>query len=157
VRKFGPQSRRAQIGSNGYAVLFRSPVDQSRATARPRPLPRPTAVSIGKPLLRSQSRPDIAVRQRQVLIVLSAALAVPVLIALVTGSVVTWWVVVALLPVVCAYLAGLFRARRVMAEREINSAFFGGTPAVARLEDVFSARPNPGREELRAVSAGSRR
>jgi hypothetical protein len=63
------------------------------------------------------------------------------LVALVTGSAAAWWVTLAVLPVVCAYVAVLFRTRRRMAEREINLAFFGSSNrAMAGLEDVFAAR-----------------
>jgi len=87
--------------------------------------------------------------------VLFVALAVPLALALLTGSTVAWWVVLALLPLTCAYLAVLFRTRRLMAEREINVAFFGGPDRVETgLEDVFTARYTQDVEELRAVSAG---
>ena len=89
------------------------------------------------------------------LTVLLSALAVPTLVALVTGAAVAWWVVVALLPLVCAYLAVLFRTRRIMAEREINVAFFGGTERTdATLEELFPNRSGYMADELGAVSAG---
>jgi len=91
-----------------------------------------------------------------VLTVLLGALMAPALVALATGSVAAWWVVVALLPLVCAYLAVLFRARRVMAEKEINVAFIGPVRRVpAGLEDVFSA--NRGPDQLDQVAVGRAR
>ena len=66
-------------------------------------------------------------------------LAVPLVIALATGWAAAWWVVVAMLPVLGAYVAILVRARRLMAEREIDVAFFGPAGrAGSGLEDVFS-------------------
>jgi hypothetical protein len=69
------------------------------------------------------------------------ALAVPAAIGLATGSSAAWWVFVALLPVVCVYLAILFRTRRLMAEREMNLAFLGPLNRGGRsADDGFSLR-----------------
>jgi hypothetical protein len=79
------------------------------------------------------------------------AISVPALVALATGSMTAWWVVVAMLPFVSTYVAVLFRTRRRMAEREINVAFYGtagGT--LAGLEEMFTARDAP----LERVGAG---
>jgi len=104
---------------------------------------------------RSRSRARGAARRRRVLSVLFAALAVPLGLALWTGLAAAWWAVLALLPITCAYLAVLFRNRRLMAEREINLAFFVGPHrAEVGLEDVFSVRYPEELEELRAASAG---
>ncbi len=61
-----------------------------------------------------------------------AAIALPALVALATGSSTAWWVFVGMLPVLGVYLAVLFYARRVRAEREINVAFFGGQGEAGR-------------------------
>ena len=87
------------------------------------------------------------------LTVLLVALAIPVLLGLATGAAAAWWVAVCLLPVVCAYVAVLFRTRRLSAEREINVAFFGGPQrGEFGLDDVFASGYEA--EELRAASAG---
>jgi hypothetical protein len=68
-------------------------------------------------------------------------LAVPLVVALATGWAVAWWAVVALVPVMCTYVAILMRTRRVMAEREIDVAFFGPAGragSASGLEEVFS-------------------
>lgn len=80
------------------------------------------------------------------------ALAVPMLLALITGWTAAWWVVVVLLPLPSAYLAVLFRNRRLVAEREINVAFHGSSGmAEATLAELFSDpyEENPAR--LRAA------
>jgi hypothetical protein len=69
------------------------------------------------------------------------ALAVAAAIGLATGSSAAWWVFVALLPVVCVYLAVLFRTRRLMAEREMNLAFLGSVNRGGHSsDDGFSLR-----------------
>jgi hypothetical protein len=89
------------------------------------------------------------------LTILFAALAISVLVALVTGAAAAWWAVVALLPLECVYLFVLFRTRRLMAEREINLAFVGpGDRNNAALEDLFSGHSSHTDEELKAVGAG---
>ncbi len=86
-----------------------------------------------------------------------STLAVPLVVALVTGLSPAWWVVVALLPVLCAYLAILLRARRLMAEREIDVAFFGPAGRVAYgLEDVFSGAGEHGPFERMAAGGSFR-
>jgi hypothetical protein len=84
-------------------------------------------------------------------------LAVPLVVALATGWAAAWWVVVALLPVVMTYIAILVRARRLMAEREIDLAFFGPAGRVAHdLEEVFSGvGEHSPLERMAAGSAGS--
>jgi len=147
VRNYRLWPRRAQVGASGYAVLYTSPAGQ------PRPL-RITPAGPA-PVARSRSRARTVVRRRRVLTLLFAALAVPTLVALATGSAAAWWVVVALLPVACAYLFVLFRTRRIMAEREINVAFCGrGERTDATLEDLFPAHAQPMGDGLRAVSGG---
>lgn len=149
-------SRRAQAGSVGYATLYGVPTGPRpaavRGPARPgqavRGPARPgqaeravgaTPYRIPTPGARSRAR-SIA-RQRQVLAVLLVCLAIPALVAVATGSTAAWWVVLALLPLVCTYVAVLFRARRVQAEREFNVAFLGGSNvATMGLEEIFSAR-----------------
>jgi drug/metabolite transporter (DMT)-like permease len=139
VREYSLWSRRAPKGLNGYAALFSSPLD--RPTAAPR---------MAAPAARSR-RANASVRRRRVLSVMFAAVSVPALVALATGSMTAWWVVVAMLPFVTTYLAVLFRTRRRMAEREINVAFYGtagGT--IVGLEEMFTARDAP----LERVAAG---
>ena len=78
-------------------------------------------------------------RRRQVLTVMAVALAVPALAAVATGSTAAWWAVAVLLPLVCAYLAVLFHNRRLLAEREINSAFLGSADRTeATLAELFA-------------------
>ena len=146
MRKYSLSSRPARVGSSGFAVLY----------ASPRSVARTGAMAQGRIIAgHSRSRARAAARRRRVLSVLFIALAVPLALALFTGSTAAWWVVLALLPLTCAYLAVLFRTRRLMAEREINVAFFGGPDRVETgLEDVFSARYAHEVEELPAVSAG---
>jgi len=86
-----------------------------------------------------------------------STLAVPLVVALATGWSAAWWVVVALLPVLCAYVAILVRARRLMAEREIDVAFFGPSGRVAYgLEDVFSGPGEHGALERMAAGGSFR-
>jgi drug/metabolite transporter (DMT)-like permease len=88
--------------------------------------------------------------------VLFSALAAPVLVALATGSMAAWWVVVALLPFVTTYLAVLFRTKRRIAEREINSAFYGSAGGtIIGLEEMFAGRESP--LERVSASGGSSR
>ncbi len=138
---------------DGYAVLLssRAPFKASRPV---RPLNR-----TGLPAARSRARAGTIVRQRRVLSVILSTLAVPLIVALATGWAPAWWVVVALLPVLFTYVAILVRARRLMAEREINVAFFGPTGRVAHgLEDVFSGAVDHGPlERMAAGGAGSYR
>jgi hypothetical protein len=154
VRKYRFGSRNAPFSASGYAVLYSS--------TRPEPM-RPVALSRPLPVAgadlakvrRARSRAQAAARRRLVLTVLLFALAVPLLLALATGSTGAWWAVVALLPVVFAYLAVMFRARRLSAEREINVAFFGGPQrGEFGLDDMFPAAYAQEPAELRAVSAG---
>jgi hypothetical protein len=118
----------------GHAVLLSS--RPSFKASRPvRPFNRP-----GVPVARSKARAGTIARQRRVLSVMLLTLAVPLVVALATGWAVAWWAVVALVPVMCTYVAILMRTRRMMAEREIDVAFFGPAGrAPAGLEDVFSS------------------
>ena len=143
MRKDQIWSRRAQAGFKGYAALYpqaaeprRKPTVLSVRSQLPEPLvPAPARSG------RAKARADAAARQRLVLTVLFSALFLPALVALATGSSTAWWVVLAVLPFVCAYLAVLFRARRLQAEKEFNTAFLGGARlSAAGLEDIFSAR-----------------
>jgi hypothetical protein len=85
------------------------------------------------------------------------SLAVPLVVALATGWAAAWWVVVAMLPVLGAYVAILVRARRLMAEREIDVAFFGPAGRVAHgLEDVFSGAGEHGPFERMAAGGSFR-
>ena len=146
VRQYRLSARRSDVGTNAYAVLYQSPAAPFRRVATKSAGFRPVPVS------RSKSRARTVARRRHVLGILFAALAIPLLVALLTGSSTAWWVVIALLPVVCTYLFVLFRTRRLMAEREINLAFFGARERNdSGLEDVFSARLMPVGDELRAV------
>ena len=73
-------------------------------------------------------------------------IAVPALVALATGYSAAWWVFVGMLPVFGIYVAVVFYARRVRAEREINVAFLGSAPGPgAGLEDMFAGRDPAGR------------
>ncbi len=63
-------------------------------------------------MARSRARAGTIARQRRVLSVMLLTLAVPLVIALATGWAAAWWAVVALLPVVCTYVAILMRTRR---------------------------------------------
>jgi hypothetical protein len=93
-----------------------------------------------------------------VLSFLLGALAVPVAIALATGSTAAWWVALALLPVVLAYVAVLFHARRMMAEREINLAFGGQSiRSLGDLEDIFAVRREEELEPMPIARVGSMR
>jgi hypothetical protein len=108
-------------------------------------------------------RSRTAKRRRHVMAVLSAGLASAVSVAVATGSVAAWWAVFGLLPLLCTYLAILSRARRLLAEREMNVAFFGAASrALIERPDPFAlGRPQaaraqqPSRERRqRAVAAG---
>jgi len=135
--------------AQGFAVLY------SSGQVRP-------SVRVGGHLggtSRSRSKARTAARRRLVLTVLFMALFVPVLAGLATGAAAAWWVAICLLPIVCTYLAVLFRARRLSAEREINVAFFGGPQrGEFGLDDMFpSGYEFPSAyeaEELRAAGAG---
>jgi len=138
---------------DGYAVLL-SPRARFNPSAPVRAL-RPVRPAVA----RSKALAGTVARQRRVLSVMLATLAVPLVVALATGSVAAWWLVVALLPVLFVYIAILVRARRLMAEREINTAFFGPSGRVAYdLGDVFSDAGGPGPlERMAAGGAGSYR
>ena len=145
MRKYRWWLRRAQAGQNGYGVLYPVRSGPKPAFVRRGPVP------VGGPGPRRRRRGAVA-RQRRALLVIVAGLAAPALVALATGSATAWWVVLALLPVACTYLAVMFRARRLMAEREINIAFFGSSGrAITGLEEVFSGRYEP----LENVGAGA--
>lgn len=153
-------SRRAQNGPVGFAALYpvgeerhrpvRGAADRDPGLASTRPYAAGAVaygqygqVLVGPPVrdARAQARAGAVARQRLVLTVLLAALAVPTVAAVATGSTVAWWVVVAFLPVVLTYVAVLFRTRRIQAEKEFNLAFSGGPNlATAGLEEIFSAR-----------------
>ena len=153
VRKYRLWPWRARVGTNGYAVLYPLPA------RRPLPAQRSRPLSVRAPqtrsAARSRSRARAAYRRRRVLTVLFGAVTISALVALVTGAAAAWWVVVALLPLVCAYLAVLFRTRRLMAEREINVAFSGGaTRTDATLEELFPGRSDHLADELGAVGSG---
>jgi hypothetical protein len=142
VRKYGLLQHRTHDKKDGSGPS---------ASGRPvlRALPGPSGPT-GLPSARNAT----AARRRRVLGALLTALAVPALAAVVTGSSAAWWAVMVLLPIVCTYVAVLFRARRLMAEREINMAFFGGQDRFdGGLEDLFSARRASLADE-RAVGAG---
>lgn len=69
---------------------------------------------------------------------LLTCLAIPLFLAFATGSSAAWWAVLVMLPLVAAYTAVLYRARRVMAEKEINAAFLGAPDRTeASLEELF--------------------
>ena len=120
-------------------------------SSRPvRPLNRP-----GVPVARSKARAGIIARQRRVLSVMLLTLAVPLVVALATGWAVAWWAVVALVPVMCLYVASLMRARRMMAEREIDTAFFGPAGrAGSGLEEVFASEGRYAGLERMAAGGG---
>jgi Flp pilus assembly protein TadB len=153
VRQYRLRPRRAQVGTNAFAVLYAAPTGSSRTLAR-QPRPAPVRPAQTQRVTRSRSRARTVARRRRVLTLLFAALVIPALVALVTGSSAAWWVVVALLPLVCAYLFVLFRTRRIMAEREINLAFGAGDRDDTNLEDIFSGRLAHRGGELKAAGAG---
>ncbi len=135
MRKYRVLLGRAQAGMDGQTIVLsrRAPFKPSRPV---RPLNRP-----GVPAARSKARAGTIARQRRVLSVMLLTLAVPLVVALATGWAVAWWAVVALVPVMCTYVAILMRTRRVMAEREIDVAFFGPAGragSASGLEEVFS-------------------
>lgn len=136
--------------------LTRGPVGLGRRALAKEPVAkRPVAKGALGGRALGRSRANAAVRRRRALGALSLALAVPVVLGALTGSAAAWWVVVALLPVVCAYLAVVFRARRVLAEREINLAFLGTAGrAEPGLEGMFSTGHGLAMEDRGAVSAG---
>jgi len=148
VRKYRNWSRNATAGACGFAVLYQSPrFEPARVVGAARP-----AFPLGG---RTRSRARAAARRRLVLTVLLVALGIPLLVALATGSVAAWWAVVSVLPLLCAYLAVMFRSRRLLAEREINVAFFGGPErGEFGLDDVFARSYPQEAEELPAVSVG---
>jgi len=79
------------------------------------------------------------------------AVSAPALVALATGSMTAWWVVVAMLPFLSTYVAILFRTLRRMAEREINVACYGSAGGtIVGLEEMFTTRDAP----LERVAAG---
>lgn len=138
MREYSLWSRRAPKGFNGYAALFSLPLE-------PKATPRGAA-----PTVRAR-RANATVRRRRVLTVMCTAVSVSALVALATGSMTAWWVVVAMLPFVSTYVAILFRTRRRMAEREINVAFYGSAGGtIVGLEEMFTARDAP----LESVAAG---
>ncbi|MGH9104793.1 MAG: hypothetical protein ACRDZX_02955 [Acidimicrobiales bacterium] len=97
----------------------------------------------------------VAARRRRGFAAVIGLLSVMVLVAVVTGSSVAWWAFVAFLPVVCAYLAVLSRARRLMAEREINIAFLGGAERdEAGFDQLLRAPRGEGWDQRGAVGAG---
>ena len=119
--------------------MFSPPLDRASAVQR---LPAPAVPN---------RRANASLRRRRVLTVMFTAISVPALVALATGSMTAWWVVVAMLPFVCTYMAVLFRTRRRMAEREINVAFYGSAGGtIAGLEEMFTSRDAP----LERVAAG---
>jgi hypothetical protein len=105
-------------------------------------------------------RSSTAKRRRRVLVVLSAGLLGAISLAAATGSVAAWWAVLGLLPLLCSYVAVLFRAKRLLAEREMNLAFFGAKRAPVERADPFALlRPEPARAQRpstrgRAVAVG---
>ena len=142
VRKYRMWTGSTPKGPNGYGVLF------APALARGHRAPRV------RPVARGRSRLDAAARQRRVLAVMMGALAVAAAIGLATGSSAAWWVFVALLPVVCVYLAILFRTRRLMAEREMNLAFLGSVNRGGYSpDDAFSLRDDEPLERVVGISA----
>ncbi|HUC14803.1 MAG TPA: hypothetical protein VMS00_10160 [Acidimicrobiales bacterium] len=139
MREYSLWSRRAPKGLNGYAALFSSPLDRESAVPR-----------LASPAVRRR-RADASARRRRVLTVMFTAVSVPALVALATGSMAAWWVVVAMLPFVSTYMAVLFRTRRRTAEREINVAFYGSAGGtIVGLEEMFTTRDVP----LERVAAG---
>ncbi len=139
MRKYRPWLRRDQMAPRGYAAVVSSIAARQVAdAARQRTAPERGQLAVPT-RLPVRGRSSAAVRRRQVLTVMAVALAVPALAAVATGSTVAWWVVVALLPLVCAYLAVLFHNRRLLAEREINSAFLGSADRTdATLAELFA-------------------
>ena len=97
MREYSLWSRRASKGLNGYAALFSPPLDRASAVTR---LPTPAVAN---------RRANASLRRRQVLTVMFTAISMPALVALATGSMTAWWVVVAMLPFVSTYVAVLFR------------------------------------------------
>ena len=139
MREYSLWSRRAPKGLNGYATLFSSSLDRPKAASR-----------MAAPAVRSR-RANATVRRRRVLTVMFTAVSAPALVALATGSMTAWWVVVAMLPFLSTYVAILFRTRRRMAEREINVAFYGSAGGtIVGLEEMFTTRDAP----LERVGAG---
>jgi hypothetical protein len=128
VREYGLWSRRAREGFDGHSGSS-SPA-----------LSPPVTAKRAETATRARPRPDIVTRRRHALELILAVIAVPALVALATGSSAAWWVFVGMLPVIGIYVAVVFYARRVRAEREINIAFLGSSPGPgAGLEDMFAA------------------
>jgi hypothetical protein len=143
VREYRLWSRRARGGPNHY--------EASLPPYKPRVVPK-----IVMPSAPKRARLDTAARRRRVLAVMVAAVAAPALVALATGSSTPWWFVLAVLPIVLAYLGFLLRARHLTAEREFNIAFFGrGRAGAAGLEEVFSARQGSQFEQVGAARASN--
>ena len=111
---------------------------QTRSSSSP--LHDPSLVVRGdSPGDRAKAQPNPTARRQLVLKVMLGVVAAPGLIALATGSSTAWWAFVGMLAVFGAYLAVVFHARRLRAEREINVAFFGRANAAdTGLEEVFS-------------------
>jgi hypothetical protein len=126
VGEYQAWSLRARGGLNGY--------QRSSSSVNAQVAPRVVAPGDGL-----MAHPGMTTRRRRVLELVLAAIAVPALVALATGSSAAWWVFVGMLPVFGVYLAIVLYARRVRAEREINVAFFGRASEADRsLDDVFS-------------------
>ncbi len=146
MRKYRLRLRRAPIGPNGYGVVVPAALGGPRSVGR----------AVVKPAVRLR-RPSSAVRRRHILAAMFVVLVAAVAVAVGTGAGALWWFVVAFLPVVCAYVTVVMRARRLTAEREINAAFFGSsTRGLVGLEDMFVVRREPplaGFETTRASSA----
>ena len=131
MREYLGWSRRAHEGTNAQTPSVSSQPYQLRVVP-------PAAMG------QARAQADSAARRRRVLMVMAGAVAAPALVALATGSNAAWWGLLALVPVVLAYLGVLFRTRRHMAEREFNVAFFGrGRRGAAGLEEVFSGHQDP--------------
>ena len=159
MRKYLSSSRRAPFGATGFAVLYTQGQGEPLRSVQAEPVrsvmaPARRLRPVSRTASRTASRSKIAARRRLVLSVLFVALGVPFLVAVATGSAAAWWAVLALLPLVCTYLAVLFRSRRLTAEREINVGFFGGSErGEFGLDDMFPSEYGEA-EELRAVGAG---
>ncbi len=150
MRNYRAWPGRDQAAGRGYSAVVSS-MAARQATGRAANAARNMSAVAGSRGPRPVSRsPRAAARRRQVLSSLLAVLFLATVLGLVTGSSAAWWVAVVVLPFLSAYIAVLFRNRRLMVEREFNSAFSGPTRRTeATLSELFP-EPQP-RERLRAV------
>ena len=107
----------------------------------------------GRPARASSRRAQA--RRRRVLGALIGAFVVAAVLAVATGEAAAWWATLAVLPLVCSYLALLARARRVAAVREFNSGFLSRRASDEMGLEEFLAGREPAQVSPRQLRAGA--